>query len=72
MAERSHAEQPSPQLHFILPDPDITKNNHGGNRESAAAHRRVAPNKATTRERIMDYAASKKGVGITADEVASA
>lgn len=72
MAERSHAELPDRQLRFTASDPDICRNYHGGNRESAAAHTAVLPSKATTRDEIMVYAIRKKGVGITADEVAAA
>mgnify|MGYP000736604460 CR=1 FL=1 len=72
MRENLTAEQPDTQLRFVERDPDVCRNRHGGNRESKAAHSDVLPSKADTRQQIMDYARHKKGVGVTADEVAAA
>lgn len=49
---------------------DITARKHGGNPESAAAHRKIAESKAESRNRVLAFAVSRGALGITTDEVA--
>ena len=49
---------------------DITANRHGGNTESVKAHNRIASVKASSRQKVYEYALSRGLVGVTTDEVA--
>lgn len=51
---------------------DVTASHHGGNPESEAANKRVAPSKSETRNAIYAWALNRGEFGITADECADA
>lgn len=48
---------------------DITRNFHGGNAESNAAHRSIVTAKETLRRRVIDFARSRGEHGATSDEI---
>ncbi len=50
---------------------DITRNFHGGNAESTAAHRSVVAVKATLRRRVVEYVRARGAFGATSDEIES-
>jgi len=49
--------------------PDITRNFHGGNAESMAAHASIVPTKAAMRARVVEYVRSCGEHGATVDEI---
>lgn len=49
---------------------DVTATRHGGNTESVKAHKRIASVKASSRQKVYEYALSRGLVGVTTDEVA--
>lgn len=63
-------EERLPTLKQWREDKDITESHHGGNPESVAAHKKVAPSKSETRRLIHLWALSRGEHGITADEAA--
>lgn len=48
---------------------DITRNFHGGNRESTEAHRSIVSTKESLRRRVIAYVAGRGQVGATSDEI---
>jgi hypothetical protein len=48
---------------------DITVNFHGGNRESADAHRSIVPAKETLRRKVVGFVRDRGGLGATSDEI---
>jgi len=50
---------------------DITENRHRGNPESVKAHKRIAPTKESSRQKVYEYALSCGERGVTTDEVAA-
>jgi hypothetical protein len=51
---------------------DITRNFHGGNRESTDAHRSIVATKENLRRRVIAYVAGRGPDGATSDEVEAA
>jgi hypothetical protein len=52
-----------------MSSPDITRNYHGGNRESTEAHRSIVPLKETLRRRVISFVRSRGEHGATSDEI---
>lgn len=48
---------------------DITRNFHGGNEESTAAHRSIVTSKDTLRRRVIAFVRSRGEHGATSDEI---
>jgi hypothetical protein len=59
-----------PKRIIELPLFDVTARRHGGNAESAAALRQIAPGKERARREILQFAIQQGEKGITTDEVA--
>lgn len=51
---------------------DITRNFHGGNRESAEAHRSIVATKESLRRQVIAFVAGRGLVGATSDEIEAA
>ena len=52
-----------------MSSPDITRNFHGGNAESTAAHRSIVPMKETLRRRVISFVRERGEHGATSDEI---
>lgn len=48
---------------------DITRNFHGGNRESTEAHRSIVSTKESLRRRVIAYVRARGDLGATSDEI---